>query len=509
MVRIVVQYRPGVARRRMATEKEMFVCPRPYCTRILLSQPQLEDHIEAEHSKPTSSNKYFELQFSFDQEQGGQHQEITKLGEEVDEDEFEFEPTYLEPEGVVMDQVEKKTEEARTVVSGDKLSALIDLMKVKRATKEKAEKEMRWKKKAKNRILFKIKSETFIRKSKSSFTMDYIEKRLDNLEEKTRAEFQVLIDEGRDEEIYRKIFGDLNTNREWVCIFHKNGKFQGKRRAFENHFKEEHGERIIYTCELCQKQHKKFSQFGEHLREAHYKETQCDTCKLSYSSSSKLLTHLLKIHGSGGFPCDLCEKKVATKHYLKAHRLTNHSSAMFPCTTCSKYFKTKNRVEQHEKIHSRLPKVKNEKETKSRIEQHEKKIYRRLPKMKTCEACGRMVNSTKFAVHKKFHMKHESLQCKKCEKFFRSPNAVKYHVRTVHDRIREYSCQDCLFSSSSNWHLQLHMSKVHLNILDTCHICLVKVKSEYHHVVGHHKQESSWKDYLEKKKRLKDEIPSS
>ena len=82
-------------------------------------------------------------------------------------------------------------------------------------------------------------------------------------------------------------------------------------------------------------------------------------------------------------------------------------------------------------------------------------------------------------------------------------------MRTVHDRIREYSCKDCLFSSSSNWHLQLHMSKVHLNILDTCSICLAKVRSEYHHVVGIHKKEFSWKDYVENKKGVKDEIPST
>ena len=113
-----------------------------------------------------------------------------------------------------------------------------------------------------------------------------------------------------------------------------------------------------------------------------------------------------------------------------------------------------------------------------------------------------MVKSSKFSLHKKFHEKDESLLCKKCDKFFYSPDGVKKHVKKVHERIRDYSCKDCLFSASSKWHLQIHISKVHLNVLDTCNICLVKVKSEYHHVVGQHKNESSWKDYVENKKRI-------
>ena len=464
----------------------MFVCPRPYCTLILLSQPQLEEHIQADHSKQARSNKHIEQQFSFVQEDIHEEEEEDLIG-------FEFEPNSQEPERAV-GPVEKNVDVPRTV-SGDQLKRLIDRSRAKRGTKLKANneyKEVKWKKEAKNKVLFKVKSETFIRKAKSSFTLEDIEKRLDNLDEKTRAEFKVLIDEGRDEEIYRKIFGGLNTNRDWVCIYHKNGKFQGKRQEFEKHFKEEHKKSIIYTCELCQKSSKKFSQFLEHLRESHYKEVQCGACNLSYSNSSKLLTHLLKTHGEGGFACDLCEKKLATRHYLKAHKAADHSSAMFPCTTCSKCFKTKKRVEKHEQIHSRLPKDK-----KRRI------------KMKACEDCGRMVSSIKFSLHKKFHKKDASLQCQKCQKFFYSPNAVKKHVKAVHNGIRDYSCKDCLFTSNSSWHLQLHISKVHLNILDTCSICLAKVRSEYHHVVGIHKKECSWKDYVENKKGMKKKMPTS
>ena len=476
----------------MEREKELFICPRPGCTQVLLSLPKLEDHIQAEHSKEARSSTHIEQLFSFEQEPGEKQRDIQE-----EEEEFEFEPKYQESE-LVKDQVEKK-DDVPTVVPVEKLNVLIDLMKVKKRTKEKPEikykeRAKKLKKLQKNNVFLEIKSKPkpLMRKSKSSFTMEDIESKLGNLEEKARAEFQLFIDEGRDEEIYTKIFGDFDTNREWICIYHEDGKFQGNRRAFALHFKEEHRAGKLYTCELCQKSKKNFSVFLKHLRETHFKDIHCDACNLTCSNSRKLQTHLFKIHGKGGVSCDLCQKKLASKENLKIHK-TLHSSDMFPCSVCPRIFKSKYRVVQHEKIHSLLPTVKKE---------------RRII-MKACKDCGRTFRSDKFSIHRKFHEKDKSLQCQKCEKFFHSPTALKHHVKTVHERIREFSCKDCLFSSSTRTHLQHHIDKVHHNVLDTCHICQVKIGSEYHHVVGYHKKETSWKEYVENKMRIKSEASCS
>ena len=119
------QYSPGAVRRMTRTEKEMFVCPRPCCTHILFSLHQLEEHIEAQHSKHSRSSEHIQQEFSFDQDQGDQRQDIQ-------EDEFEFEQHYQNQKP---DEVKKKDDVAR-IVPVEMLNVLIDLLKEKREQKK-------------------------------------------------------------------------------------------------------------------------------------------------------------------------------------------------------------------------------------------------------------------------------------------------------------------------------------------------------------------------------------
>ena len=81
------------------------------------------------------------------------------------------------------------------------------------------------------------------------------------LSKEAQADFETLIREGKDQEIYCKLFGNIfktsdmpfsdGYSRSWICKSCPSEKFFGPKQEFEEHFKyNEHG-RTAYICELC------------------------------------------------------------------------------------------------------------------------------------------------------------------------------------------------------------------------------------------------------------------
>ena len=58
-------------------------------------------------------------------------------------------------------------------------------------------------------------------------------------------------------------------------------------------------------------------------------------------------------------------------------------------------------------------------------------------------------------------------KCEQCEdKFFKSKRDLKRHTKAVHDKIRDYSCEECSSSFSAKCKLKRHIKMVHLKIRD-------------------------------------------
>ena len=76
----------------------------------------------------------------------------------------------------------------------------------------------------------------------------------------------------------------------------------------------------------------------------------CDSCDMTYQSSSNLRRHIDQIHSDNPtYPCSKCSKRCGGKNELKRHLQTHDTDNFFKstCSSCGKKFKTKESLNHH------------------------------------------------------------------------------------------------------------------------------------------------------------------
>ena len=88
--------------------------------------------------------------------------------------------------------------------------------------------------------------------------------------------------------------------------------------------------------------------------------------------------------------------------------------------------------------------------------------------------------------HLQRHIKHvhdkiKDFECEKCD-FKCSENCtLQIHIKAVHDKIKDCECELCEYKCSENYTLQTHIKRVHDNIKDCeCELCEYKCSSNCH-----------------------------
>ena len=90
------------------------------------------------------------------------------------------------------------------------------------------------------------------------------------------------------------------------------------------------------------------------------------------------------------------------------------------------------------------------------LKQHENALHKGLKF--DCENCGKEFVSKK-SLTKHINVIHEGrrlkLKCKKCDKEF-SETGIYYHVKSVHEQIKAYSCALCDYQSVQQSEMTTH-----------------------------------------------------
>ena len=247
-----------------------------------------------------------------------------------------------------------------------------------------------------------------------------------------------------------------------------------------------------YPCDQCEKVFSQKHHLKNHVKVIHdgIRDYKCDSCSKSFPQAKHLQLHVYTVHeGHKDFKCDECGKLFSRIQHLNKHTDTVHEEKIhgenlirYPCEACGKEFKRKYTLAEHVKsVHDDIRDWKCEIcgkgfHKKVILQKHVKHVHEgQKYDQYTCETCGKVLSSVQsFSTHKKIHLGIKDYKCdrEKCDFAARTSKLLKLHIKTVHDKIKDYNCDLCgkLFSTRSS--LKNHIRIVHEGCKDyKCERC--------------------------------------
>ncbi|XP_050359594.1 zinc finger protein 62-like [Nymphalis io] len=194
----------------------------------------------------------------------------------------------------------------------------------------------------------------------------------------------------------------------------------------------------------------------------------CVTCGEDFNSFVRLSTHMNK-HSTNNV-CEKCGLFFINRLSLRAHLQSVHREKK--CTMCTAKFEKNYTKMKHMRV------------------VHNIGVIRRY-----CTVCGKdFRHSYKLLEHKIKDHGAQRLKsiCKECGKTFMSPQNLKIHIRSVHDKERNYQCNVCGMRFFTKADQKRHGTKHEDVKLFSCSYCEGKFKSK-----------DSWRRHL---KRIHDRL---
>ena len=220
----------------------------------------------------------------------------------------------------------------------------------------------------------------------------------------------------------------------------------------------------------------------------------CPPCNKDFVSKDKLDDHIREIHLKLQLSCNQCKyeslKKVEMiKHVKKEHgKYQSNSKSSKTCETCGQDFKNNRNLQRHVRVlHKKvLPYVCDKCEYKAgeerQLVRHIKRVHEGLFESEarptlTCPECDYTTNwgKSKIKNHiKTVHEKIKDFKCPSCEFCCSQRGNLRLHIEQVHNKIRKFSCtvEGCQYKSNFKNDITKHNKTVHGTVKDiSCHLC--------------------------------------
>ena len=206
-----------------------------------------------------------------------------------------------------------------------------------------------------------------------------------------------------------------------------------------------------FHCEQCGKSFAKPSQLRDH-QVVHSEDRYfiCDKCGKSYKEKGELTRHK-QIHEDVIVDCEFCDLKFVGQYLYSRHLRRKHQST-HTCKDCGRTFGHKSLFDIHVRTHSgERPFV--------------------------CELCGASypiqgsLTHHMKASHSNWHKERKKeKQCDRCQRCFYTNHSLNFHIRTVHENIKDFHCSECGNSYKGSTQLKRHM-ETHAGITINCQFC--------------------------------------
>jgi len=231
-----------------------------------------------------------------------------------------------------------------------------------------------------------------------------------------------------------------------------------------NSLKEEEGEEVEFSCEVCGKRYAHIGHLKRHMANTEGEIFSCTECPQKFHEKRRLSKHVESNHGNGEdawYQCQECPQKLVDIVKLEKHIEIKHgnmdddeSVGPFVCQECSEQFEKKNELRIHLRSHI----------VKSLACSECDKTFSRRDKLNIHLKNKHMGTVLNINVPDKGETQDDTVErnheCDECLKRFTCKNHLVRHQSSVHSGIM-YGCDDCEKKFSRKDKLNLHKRKMH------------------------------------------------
>ena len=221
----------------------------------------------------------------------------------------------------------------------------------------------------------------------------------------------------------------------------------------------------------------------------------CFSCDFKGRSKQKLDEHTIVKHEKDPqlHKCSMCDKTFILQRYLKVHERT-HQQNKIKCDKCDMQYKGKSQLlvhikNVHEGVRYNCESCDYETTQQGHLNAHVKRIHDKIKDFK-CSICEYSSQSKQqLAIHITTHQtEREMVNCPLCSKHLLLAS-LKNHIKETHDVQRKHKCNKCdkLFKRSD--HLTIHLRSVHDGQRVSCKFCGKQFSKNGHlrtHLIGNH-----------------------
>lgn len=156
--------------------------------------------------------------------------------------------------------------------------------------------------------------------------------------------------------------------------------------------------------------------------------------------------------------CNFCKEVYTSKETLTEHLRNNHYNQIFHCDICNEYKDQKDLI-----VHMTQHAL-------NSLQPSQDQQQPNQPQTKSTKPKNKSIISTTG---------NNKLKCKKCDKIFASLNGVRYHMNSVHAKLKNFKCDKCEKAFSCKRVLDNHMKSIHIKKkVFQCDLCEKAFKTD-------------------------------